>query len=427
MRAEIISIGDELTSGQRLDTNSQWLSLQLADLGISTIFHTTIGDSLADNIDAFRTAARRVDLVLCTGGLGPTADDLTREAMAEAFGKPLELRQEALAHIESLFARRRRPMPERNRVQAMFPIDSKIIPNPHGTAPGIDLIIDSTIVSRCRFFALPGVPAEMMQMWSETVLHKLVQEMGVGQERWFYRSLKVFGIGESDVEVKLPDLIRRDRIPRVGITVSKATITLRIACLAKSEAEAAIATDATEQEIHAALGELVFGRDEQELDDVVHARLVERKQTLGVIEYGGDSLIAPWMAEHVSTESDESVFGLKESRWFRSLQLAAELYLPDKASHECDSDWSHRERLHRSLAISAKQSMQSDWLLMVGPYPNHADVQEADKMPTCEFVVTLAGPDGQVRCEKFEMGGHPELIFARLAKVGLDYFRRHSK
>jgi len=127
MRAEIISIGDELTSGQRLDTNSQWLSLQLADLGISTIFHTTIGDSLADNIDAFRTAARRVDLVLCTGGLGPTADDLTRGAMAEAFQKPLELRPEALAHIESLFARRRRPMPERNQVQAMFPVDSKII------------------------------------------------------------------------------------------------------------------------------------------------------------------------------------------------------------------------------------------------------------------------------------------------------------
>ncbi len=136
IRAEIISIGDELTSGQRLDTNSQWLSIQLADLGVSTVFHTTVGDTLADNIDAFRTAARRADIVISTGGLGPTADDLTREALAEAFDCPLEFRQAAMDHIESLFAKRKRPMPERNRVQAMFPRSSLDVPNPHGTAPG---------------------------------------------------------------------------------------------------------------------------------------------------------------------------------------------------------------------------------------------------------------------------------------------------
>ncbi len=423
MRAEIISIGDELTSGQRLDTNSQWLSVQLSDLGVQTAFHTTIGDSITDNIDAFRTAARRVDVVLCTGGLGPTADDLTREAMAEAFGKALELRPEAVAHIESLFARRRRPMPERNRVQAMFPIDSRIIPNPHGTAPGIDLTTDGP----CRFFALPGVPAEMMQMWHETVLQRLVDEMGVGKERWFYRSLKVFGIGESDVEVMLPNLIQRDRIPRVGITVSKATITLRIACLAKNEQEAIEASRSTEQEIHVALGELVFGSGEQELDDVVHARLVERKQTLGVIEYGGDAVIAPWLAEHSSTGTADNEYGLQQARWYRSLQEATESNAPDEVGFESDADWSLREKRHQSIAMAAKKTMRTDWLLMIGPYPSHAAVQDAKRMPTCEFVITLAGPNGQLRCEKFELGGHPEIIFARLAKAGLDYFRRHAR
>lgn len=423
MRAEIISIGDELTSGQRLDTNSQWLSVQLADLGVQTIFHTTVGDSMADNVDAFRTAARRVDVVLSTGGLGPTADDLTREAMAEALGATLELRPEALAHIEGLFSKRRRAMPERNRVQAMFPVGSRIIPNPHGTAPGIDL----TTNGPCRFFALPGVPAEMMQMWSETVLQRLTDEMGVGKQRWFYRSLKVFGIGESDVEVMLPELIQRDRVPRVGITVSKATITLRIACLANNEMDAIEAARSTEQEIHAALGELVFGCDEQELDDVVHARLVDRRQTLGVIEYGSDAVIAQWLAQHSSTGTTGCEYGLKQAIWYRSLQDACEANVPNESGWQQDAEWSLREKLHQSITLAAKESMRTDWVLMIGPYPSHAAVEDAKRLPTCEFVITLAGPNGELRCEKFELGGHPEIIFARLAKAGLDYFRRHTR
>lgn len=422
MRAEIIAIGDELTSGQRLDTNSQWLSLQLADLGVQSVFHTTIGDSLDDNVDAFRTAARRVDVVISSGGLGPTADDLTREAMAKAFSKALEIRQEAMTHIEGLFAMRRRPMPERNRVQAMFPLDSIIIPNPHGTAPGIDL----TVEGPCRFFALPGVPAEMKQMWNETVLHRLVQEMGVGKQRWFYRSLKVFGIGESDVEVLLPNLIQRDRVPRVGITVSKATITLRIACLANDEQEAIAATYSTEQEIHSALGDLVFGQGEVELHDVIHARLVHRKQTLGVIELGGDSVIATWLAAHISANSQSSLYGLHESRWYPTLDAAAKSLVPDETAEFTADEWQSQELIYRKTALSAKNSMKTDWVLIIGPYPSHTDVQDSKRMPTCDFVITLAGPDSQVRCEKFVLGGHPEILFARLAKAGLDYFRRHT-
>ena len=140
MRAEIISIGDELTSGQRLDTNSQWLAQRLTDLGIHVLAHSTISDDMAINVEVFRTAARRADIILCTGGLGPTKDDLTREAFSVAFELPLETYPEALAHIEKLFQARQRAMPERNKVQALFPSGSRIIPNPHGTAPGRSLI-----------------------------------------------------------------------------------------------------------------------------------------------------------------------------------------------------------------------------------------------------------------------------------------------
>ena len=130
LTAEIVAIGDELTSGQRLDTNSQWISQQLADLGIRVLLHTTVADDLETGIQVIRQALQRVDLVICTGGLGPTADDLTRETIARATERPLQQDDEALAHIENLFRARNRKMPQRNTIQAMFPEGSLVVPNP---------------------------------------------------------------------------------------------------------------------------------------------------------------------------------------------------------------------------------------------------------------------------------------------------------
>src|SRR5271165_1754887 len=137
MKAEILSIGSELTSGQNLDTNCQWLSRRLAEVGIAVGWHTTVADDLSINVEAFRLAARRARLVIATGGLGPTQDDLTREALAEMAGVSLILDDASLEHIRQMFARRGRPMTERNRVQALFPAGADVIPNPLGTAPGI--------------------------------------------------------------------------------------------------------------------------------------------------------------------------------------------------------------------------------------------------------------------------------------------------
>src|SRR4051812_14089041 len=137
MHAEIISIGSEITSGQNLDTNSQWLSRRLAEIGIRVGYHTTVADDLQANVTVFRTAAARAGLVLATGGLGPTQDDLTREALARAAGVELVLHEGSLTHVEEMFAKRGRVMPERNRVQAMIPSGAEPIPNDRGTAPGI--------------------------------------------------------------------------------------------------------------------------------------------------------------------------------------------------------------------------------------------------------------------------------------------------
>src|SRR5207302_10057775 len=137
MKAEILSVGSELTSGQNLDTNSQWLSLRLAEIGIPVGWHTTVADDLADNVAAFRIAAGRARLVLITGGLGPTQDDLTREALARLAGMELVLDADSLEQIRQMFARRNRIMPDRNQVQAMFPSGAEPIPNHWATAPGI--------------------------------------------------------------------------------------------------------------------------------------------------------------------------------------------------------------------------------------------------------------------------------------------------
>src|SRR5262245_8556499 len=156
MKAEIISIGSELTSGQNLDTNSQWLSQRLAEIGIAVGWHTTVADDLADNLAAVRIAAGRAKLIVITGGLGPTQDDLTREVLAQAAGGGLVFAPASFDQIRQMFAQRNRAMPERNRVQALFPAGAEPIPNRWGTAPGVWLQLGN---ASCA--AMPGVPAEM--------------------------------------------------------------------------------------------------------------------------------------------------------------------------------------------------------------------------------------------------------------------------
>src|SRR5438270_10601122 len=146
MKSEIISIGSELTSGQNLDTNCQWLSRRLAEIGIPVGWHTTVADDLDDNVAALRLATQRAGLVLVTGGLGPTQDDLTREALARAAGVELVFHQESFEQIQAMFARRHRTMPERNRVQAMFPAGAEVIPNAFGTAPGFWMQLGSCLL-----------------------------------------------------------------------------------------------------------------------------------------------------------------------------------------------------------------------------------------------------------------------------------------
>ena len=296
MRAEIIAIGDELTSGQRLDTNTQWLSQRLNELGVPVAFHTTVGDDLETNVAAFRIAIDRADIVVSTGGLGPTADDLTREAIAAAVGVELVEDEAALAHIRNLFTARRREMPDRNRLQAQFPRGTRVVHNMHGTAPGIDLSVPRPCCPPCRVFALPGVPAEMLAMWDETVKPAIAAAMP-SRRVIVHRRIKCFGAGESHIEAMLPDMIRRKREPLVGITVSGATITLRVTASGPNEAACLREIRPTVAQIRETLGSLVFGEEDNELEHAVVRFLTERGQTLAVVEMGTDGLASHWLTE----------------------------------------------------------------------------------------------------------------------------------
>jgi nicotinamide-nucleotide amidase len=408
MHAEVISIGDELTSGQRLDTNSQWLSTRLGELGITVMYHTTVADNLAANVQVFRQAIERADIIVATGGLGPTADDLTREALAAAAGVELVLNPAALTHIENLFARRKRPMPERNRLQAMFPSGSRMIPNPAGTAPGIDLELPRSGRSASRIFSLPGVPAEMFEMWTQTVAPAIAAMLG-SPRVIRHKRIKCFGVGESDLEAMLPDLIRRGRDPQVGITVHGATITLRITASGDSPAACYHSMESTIATIHECLGDLIFGEDDDELEHAVIRLLQAQNKTVATAEWGTGGIVAHWLSE-VSTSAAQFCGGV-------IIQNAAALNsaLDIQSAAEPPVD---QQKLVVSMAQACRKKFAADFGLATGLFPivDH----QSNEPPLFHFAV--AGPKG-IKAKSTPFAGHPEILKPRAAKQTLNFLR----
>jgi nicotinamide-nucleotide amidase len=278
MRAEIIAIGSELASGQSLDTNSYWLSQQLTALGITIAFHTTLGDVLEDHLAVFENACTRADIVVMTGGLGPTQDDLTREALAQCAGVPLVEDAECLAAIAAMFARRNRVMSERNRVQALFPRGATPLPNPVGTAPGIWMQVDRATVA-----CLPGVPHEMKLMFRDQVVPRLRQS-GLVNLITVHRKINLFGKGESEIEAQAMDLTARGRVPDVGITAHDSTISFRITATAPTEEEARLLIEPTAKLIYERFGSLVVGEGSDDVPEAVAADLAAANATLATAE-----------------------------------------------------------------------------------------------------------------------------------------------
>jgi nicotinamide-nucleotide amidase len=399
MRAEVIAIGDELTTGQRLDTNSQWLSSELGLLGIPVHFHTTVCDTVEDGIEAFRVAVDRADIVVATGGLGPTADDLTRDVIAAVAGVELDLSPTALAAVESRFARRGVTMPESNRRQAVFPRGTRIIPNPDGTAPGIDLDIRRADGSTARVIALPGVPAEMRTMWHGTVagaLAAMVPEAGV----FVHRRIKCFGAGESAIEALLPDMIRRGRDPLVGITAHEATITLRIVARGRDAAECLAKIAPTERTIRECLGALVYGEEDDEVEDATLRAVAAAGVSLATLEIGTQGRLASGLAQAAARrQADPS-----------ALAGAAGVFLGGVVEAGMPDDDVGR------LAESVRLARGASLGLAVGPV-------RADSEGRSVVDIALAG-GGRVERIEHMLGGGSGVAVSRAAKTAVDLVRR---
>ncbi|HEV7279151.1 MAG TPA: CinA family nicotinamide mononucleotide deamidase-related protein [Pirellulaceae bacterium] len=444
MRVEVISVGDEIVTGQRLDTNTQWLSQRLSELGLRPAFHSTVGDDLEDNARVFREAAERADLIVCSGGLGPTDDDLVRQALAAAAGVELVLDEASLAHIEGLFAKRYRTMPPKNRVQAMFPQGAEALFNAHGSAPGIWMEMrrkgEGEGGRTAAFACLPGVPAEMKEMWASGVLPRIGRIAGDGRTYLAMRRVKCFGVGESDLEAKIPDLIKRGRDPLVGITVHEATITLRIVAEGKSEAEVATKIDDTVRQIDRQLGTLVFGQDDDELQDVVIARLKARGETLAIVEWGTGGLATEWLCEVDPTQA--TFRGSQLFRRRRPLTRVFPAAFGGGAAADGDDELRLEEAIDlprdaRRAAEACREAYDADWTLLMGPilndrapasgyYDSDDDLLQAqaleDLSSAREGLAVLCGKKG-TELKSFPAGGHPAIVQPRFAKTCLNWLR----
>ena len=273
--ARIISIGDELTVGATLDTNAQRLARALTDAGLRVECHVTAPDDVDTIGDLFVQSARAADLVVSTGGLGPTEDDLTRQALAEAAGQPLVEDDRALAQISAFFEGAGRKMPERNKVQALRPAGASCLTNERGTAPGLHLPRD---VLGADVFCLPGPPREMVPMLEAFVLPAIKTSRVVKT-----RVLRCFGIGESALAERLGELMDRGRNPLIGTTASESIVSIRI----RYEGDDPRADSLVDQAARDAAGRAgfyVFGEADATIAGAVLDLLIERRQTLATVE-----------------------------------------------------------------------------------------------------------------------------------------------
>ena len=284
--AEIISVGTELLMGQILDTNAQYISQRLTEAGINLYFRATVGDNHDRLFHAIQTAASRADIVILTGGLGPTEDDLTKETAADVLGLDPDFvpDEESLERMLARFAQNRRIMTENNRKQVMFPKGAIILPNENGTAPGCILEKDGKAI-----ILLPGPPREMRPMFDASVMPYLRKR---GEGIFCSRVLRVYGLGESAVEDKLRPLIDAQTNPTIATYALTGETTIRVTARCQNKEEGSRLLEPTIQAIEELLGHVIYSSDGMPLEQVCANLLLQSKKTIAVAESCTGGLLA---------------------------------------------------------------------------------------------------------------------------------------
>lgn len=420
MNAELIAIGTELLLGYTVNSDTVYLSRVLAELGIDCYHHVTVGDNRQRLAEAIRTALSRADLVITCGGLGPTVDDVTLETIASVTGRRLLLNPTILRRMEARFRCLKIAMPKTNVRQAMIPEGAVIFPNQTGTAPGFMIKRGQTLLAPkgsdplriCLLIALPGPPSELIPMVEKHLIPRLRQY--AGKTVIHSKTLKVVGLTESAVDVKVRDILALKGKVTVGIYAHPGEVELRITAKAASAAAGEQLIGAVERRIRKRFKGLIFGADEETLEQVAGKLLKRRHLTLAVAESCTGGLIGHRLTE-VPGSSDYFRGGVVA--YAHSLKSA----FGDVPARMIQKEGAVSAAVAKRMASGIRQFTQSDLGLAVtgiaGPTGG------TKRKPVGLVYIALAGPRA-LQCRQFRFSGNRSAVKLKASQAALDMVRK---
>ncbi len=411
MAAEVICVGTELLLGDILNSNSQYLAQELAALGVPHFYQTVVGDNLDRVHQAIEIAVKRSSIIIFTGGLGPTPDDLTTEAIASYFNTPLVEFPDVVANIERKFAQIGRKMTPSNRKQALQPAGAALLPNPTGTAPGMIWQPNPGLT----IFTFPGVPREMHRMWRDTAV-PFLKTQGYGQNPIYSRSLRFFGIPEAALAEKVNHLFNSTN-PTVAPYAGKGEVRLRISARAENETAANALIEPIEREIKAIAGEYYYGRDAETLASVVGQLLTSHNQTLAVAE----SCTGGGLGQMLTDIPGSSTYFLGG---VISYANSVKIQLLDVNAADLDAEGAVSETVARQMAAGVKAKLGADWGISITGVAGPDGGTETK--PVGLVYIGIAAPDGTVEGIKYQLGAQREreLIRRMSASQSLNLLRQ---
>jgi nicotinamide-nucleotide amidase len=407
MKAEIIAIGSELLLGQIVDTNSSYIAKRLAENGIELVQTTTVGDDLQRMREVIREAINRSQVVITTGGIGPTEDDLTREAVAEVSQRPLTFQPHLMDQIETLFKKRGFRMAESNRKQAYIPEGAIPIENPKGTAPGF--IVETF---NGAILSIPGVPLEMEYLMGNTVIPYIRKRFDLKHQVIQYKVLRACGLGESAIGLQIKDLMKESRNPSVGTLASIGDIRIRITAKADNPEEASNLIQKMEKEIRNRLGILIYGVDNETLHGNIARELGRFNLTLSVVETITGGIISQKLTSTGSASFLQGVVLPSETSQRQYLNLS----LKESESLKKGSKW-----FTDSLAQKARNEFKTDFGLATFGKIAEKQGEGEYRIETYYSLSTTNGIENQ----EYSLGGELWMVRERASIIALDFLRKY--
>ncbi|MGB7576052.1 MAG: CinA family nicotinamide mononucleotide deamidase-related protein [Thermodesulfobacteriota bacterium] len=407
MKAEVIAIGSELLLGQIIDTNSSYIAKRLAESGIELAQTATVGDDLQRMKEVIREAINRSQIVITTGGIGPTEDDLTREAIAEVTEHPLIFQPHLMEQIENLFKTRGFRMAENNRKQAYVPEGAIAIENPKGTAPGF--IVET---SGGTIISIPGVPSEMEYLMENRVIPYIRKRFDIKHQVIQYKVLRACGLGESAIGLQIKDLMKESKNPSIGTLASIGDIRIRITAKADNPGEASNLIQKMEREIRRRLGVLIYGVDDETLHGNIAKELEGLKLALSVVETFTGGILSQKLTSTNSNSFNQSVVLPSETSQRQFLDLSLEEF----NSLEEDS-----RRLTDLLAQKARHEFKTDLgLAMFGKIAE----KQGEGEYRIETYYSLSTSTG-MEIQEYSLGGELWMVRERASIIALDMLRKY--